>query len=42
MFVVPKDAVLQVLCAACVERYTPKRGDLYQGTRYGQKIQKLL
>lgn len=37
MYVVPKDGIYQLLCAACVRRYTPKRADLYAGTEFGRK-----
>lgn len=36
MFVVPKDGIYQVLCAACAAPYTAKRADLYTGTKFGK------
>ena len=41
MYVVPKDGIYQVLCAACVRPYTQKRGDLYRGTKFGTETLKL-
>jgi hypothetical protein len=41
LYVVPKDAILQVLCSACCGAYVAKRADLYQGTRFGATALKL-
>ncbi len=41
MYVVPKDGILQVLCARCAGPYVGKRPDLYQGTRFGHDTLKL-
>jgi hypothetical protein len=38
VYIVQKDGIYQVLCRACIQSYTPKRGDLYKGTRYGKSI----
>ena len=35
MYVVPRDGIYQILCATCVQRYLPKRADLYKGTAFG-------
>lgn len=35
MYVVPRDGIYQILCAACARRYLPKRPDLYKGTPFG-------
>lgn len=35
MFLHWKDGVLQLLCRACSDRYTPKRLDLYGDTAFG-------
>ncbi|HXR39694.1 MAG TPA: hypothetical protein VN776_11400 [Terracidiphilus sp.] len=37
MYVVPKDGLLQMLCALCAEDYLPKRKDLYRGTKFGKE-----
>ncbi len=42
MYVVPKDGIYQLLCATCVQRYLPKRSDLYKGTQFGSETLKLL
>ena len=36
LYVVPKDGIYQLLCATCVQRYLPKRADLYRGTQFGK------
>jgi hypothetical protein len=41
LFVVPRDGIYQVLCAACVRVYLPKRADLYGGTQFGAETLKL-
>jgi len=41
VYVVPKDGIYQVLCLACVRKYTAKRADLYRGTRFGSEVLKL-
>jgi hypothetical protein len=41
LYVLPKDGVYQVLCAACVRPYMGKRADLYHGTPFGSNILKL-
>ncbi|HWE51391.1 MAG TPA: hypothetical protein VG273_16485 [Bryobacteraceae bacterium] len=41
MYVVPKDGIYQLLCAACVRPYLPKRQDLYRGTQFGTDVLKL-
>lgn len=41
MYVVPKDGILQVLCAECVRAYVPKRADLYMGTKFGSEVLKI-
>ena len=41
IYVVPRDGILQVLCATCVRRYLPKRADLYHGTQFGSEVLKL-
>lgn len=38
MYVVPKDGVYQVLCAACIKPYLPKRADLFTGTEFGKTL----
>jgi len=35
MYIVPKDGILQMLCARCTDAYTHKRTDLYKGTQFG-------
>jgi hypothetical protein len=35
LYVVPKDGIYQVLCAACFLPYVSKRVDLYTGTPFG-------
>jgi hypothetical protein len=35
LYVVPKDGVLQLLCAGCLPAYVSKRSDLYGGTAFG-------
>ena len=40
-YVVPKDGIHQVLCAACKDVYTAKRADLYRGTQFGRQDLKL-
>jgi hypothetical protein len=37
-YVVPRDGIYQVLCAACVRPYVEKRGDLYRGTAFGAAL----
>lgn len=41
LYVVPKDQILQLLCATCVQKYTAKRPDLYKGTGFGANQLKL-
>lgn len=41
LYVVPKDGILQTLCATCARKYTGKRADLYRGTDYGRNQLKL-
>lgn len=38
LYVVPRDGIYQVLCAACVQPYVKSRKDLYRGTPYGALI----
>ena len=38
MYVVPKDGIYQLLCVSCVEKYMPKKRDLYAGTWFGDKV----
>ena len=38
MYVVPKDGILQVLCAACKDAYVALRSDLYKGTKFGEEL----
>jgi len=38
LYVVPRDGIYQVLCAACVRLYIPGRKDLYRGTAYGARM----
>ena len=42
MYVVPKDNILQLLCAECVKPYLPKQKQLYKGTQFGSQKLKLL
>lgn len=42
LYVVPKDNILQLLCAACVRPYLPKQSQLYKGTRFGAEALKIL
>lgn len=42
MYVVPKDGIYQLLCAACVRPYLPKRKELYKGTHFGATALKTL
>lgn len=37
LYVVPRDGIYQVHCAACAADYLPKRADLYQGTEFGHR-----
>jgi hypothetical protein len=41
LYVVPKDSMLQTLCAICVRKYLPKRPDLFKDTEFGFKSLKL-
>lgn len=41
MYVVPRDGILQLLCSTCVQRYLPKRADLYRGTAFGERVLKV-
>jgi hypothetical protein len=41
MYVVPKDGILQLLCAACAAKYIPQRTDLFKGTRFGAEVAKI-
>lgn len=34
MYVVPKDGIMQILCAVCAQPYVRKRADLYRGTKF--------
>jgi hypothetical protein len=38
MYVVPKEGIYQLLCAACVRPYAAKRADLYGGTEFGNTL----
>jgi hypothetical protein len=38
LYVVPRDGVYQVLCAACLVTYVPKRRDLYGRTAFGAAL----
>lgn len=38
MYVVPKDGVYQVLCAACKDAYCARRADLYRDTEFGTRL----
>jgi hypothetical protein len=40
MYVLPKDGLLQMLCADCTRIYLPQRKDLFRGTRYGAEVLK--
>jgi hypothetical protein len=42
LYVVPKDGILQLLCAACVKPYLPKTKQLYKGTQFGAEALKIL
>jgi hypothetical protein len=42
MYVVPKDGIYQLLCAACIKPYLPKTPQLYKGTKFGTDTLKLL
>jgi hypothetical protein len=37
LYVVPRDGIYQVLCAACVRPYVEKRRDLYRDTPFGTR-----
>ncbi len=37
MYVVPKDGIMQILCASCAQPYVKKRGDLYRGTDFEKR-----
>ena len=41
MYAVPKDGIYQVLCAMHVQKYLPKRADLYGGTKFGRETLKI-
>lgn len=41
MYVVPKDGIYQILCAACIKPYMSKRADLYSGTVFGAEVLKV-
>jgi hypothetical protein len=38
LYVVPRDGIYQVLCAACVGPYVRARRDLYVGTAFGAAV----
>ena len=38
MYVVPKDGLLQLLCASCVRPYVDKRTELFKGTQFGKEL----
>lgn len=38
MYVLPKDGILQLLCAGCVKPYTMTRADLFKGTAFGADL----
>lgn len=37
MYVVPKDGIMQILCASCAQPYVRKRSDLYRNTDFSQR-----
>lgn len=41
MYVVPRDGIYQLLCAACARQYLPKRADIYKGTQFGAEVLKI-
>jgi hypothetical protein len=41
LYVVAKDGMYQLLCAACVKPYLPKTKELYKGTRFGKETLKI-
>jgi hypothetical protein len=41
MYVVPRDGIYQLLCAACVKPYLPKQAGLFRGTKFGKETLKL-
>lgn len=41
MYVVPKDGLMQLLCARCVKPYLPQTKELYKGTQFGHTALKI-